>query len=1185
MKFITEAIRAESEYKSLLSTLKKEKDPILVTGLSDGAKSAFCGTLFDDMGKKTVIFVPDEKDARALYSELEAFSRRILLLPARDFALASYEVSSHDFEYQRLSTLFAAAKGDYDILITTIEAACQRTVPKEILLSSSLEIVRDEDYSMSEVCQKAVDLGFERTELVEGEGQFSARGGIIDIFIPGEENPVRIEFFGDTVDRICRFDVLTQRGFEDLEKITVLPAGEIVISHDAKEKIISALKKAREKKGSDTDAITQEIGKVESGLAFAHDFYIDLIYDRKAAMLDYLEEPLCILLSGDVQKERLIAAGKFVQETLAEIISDGKGAAIPKELELLYPYELFCDYIKSEKTVIVDNFMHTVNEFPLSGIFSFNTRPVSPFGENLEILLDDLNTYAETDYKIAISCENSAQAESTAGILEEHGIHCHTLTPDGILTPGVPAVMVSQSEGKRLISIKNGFELSISKFVLLTNNADAWTHSRDRRKVTSKKSAKERILSYSDLNVGDYVVHINHGIGVYEGIETLEFDGATKDFIKLRYAGTDVLYVPCNNLDTISKYIGSKSDTDGGVKLTKLGGTEWHKTKSRVKSGARDIAKQLIELYSQRRQLKGHAFSSDTEWQKEFEDAFEYRETDAQLRSVEEIKKDMESEIPMDRLLCGDVGFGKTEVAMRGIFKCVMDGKQAAILVPTTILAWQHYKTLLTRFRGFPIKIDMLSRFRTKKQQDETVSNIKKGIVDIVVGTHRLIQKDVQFSDLGFLVVDEEQRFGVTHKERLKEISKNVDVLTLSATPIPRTLNMALSGIRDMSLLEEAPSDRFPVQTYVMEHDIAILVEAIRREVNRSGQVFYLLNDIDLLERRAYEIKQRLPDVNIATAHGKMNREELSEIWRQMIEGEIEILICTTIIETGVDVPNANTLIIENADKMGLSQLHQIRGRIGRSNRKAYAYLTYRKGKELSEIATKRLTAIRAYTEFGSGFKIAMRDLEIRGAGNILGAEQHGHMDIVGYEMYIKLLDEAVRELKGEEPEKKKEDTAVDLSIDAFIPKNYITSPEIRIDIYKKISVLETEDESIDLIDELIDRFGDMPREVGNLIAVSLIRKTASDCGIKKIVQSGQMIHMYLDEFDLQPISDLVDKYPGRLSLSLKGEPFLLYKLPPAPLTSHRAKPVKEDKRKKLAEFEQLLKDYYDITQAFKAQN
>jgi len=1179
-------MHGEKEYNSLVSTLKNEKNPLLVTGLAQGAKSAFCGALYRDMGKKTVIFVPDEKDARTLYGELEAICPRILLFPARDFALASYEVSSHDFEYQRLSALYAAATGDYDILITTIEAACQRTVPKDVLLGMSCKIERDCDYSMTDLCEKAVKMGYSRTELVEGEGQFSARGGIMDIFVPGQQSPVRIEFFGDTVDRICRFDVLTQRGFEDLTEVILLPAGEVVISGEARIRIAEALKKARSKKNSDADAITHEIGKVEGGLSFAHDFYIDLIYPQKAAMLDYLDSPLCILLSGDVQKERLIAADKFIRETLNEMICEGKGSAIPDKLELIYPYELFCDYIKGEKTVIADNFMHTVDEFPLSGVFSFTTRPVSPFGDNLGIMLEDIEAYIESGFKIAVSCENTAEAENTFSILEERGIHCHMVTPEDDLTPGVPAIMVAQNEGKRVVSIKNGFELNTSKFVLLTNNAEAWAGSRDKRRPSSKKSAKERILSYSDLNVGDYVVHINHGIGIYDGIQTMEFDGAVKDFIKLRYAGTDVLYVPCSNLDTISKYIGSKSDDEGGVKLTKLSGNEWHKTKAKVKSGAQDIAKQLIELYAQRRKMKGYAFSPDTPWQKEFEDAFEYRETDAQLRSVEEIKKDMESEIPMDRLLCGDVGFGKTEVAMRGIFKCVMDGKQAAILVPTTILAWQHYKTLLTRFRGFPVKIDMLSRFRTKKQQDKTVSDMKKGLVDIVVGTHRLIQKDVQFSDLGFLVVDEEQRFGVTHKERLKEISKNVDVLTLSATPIPRTLNMALSGIRDMSLLEEAPGDRFPVQTYVMEHDIAILAEAIRREVRRSGQVFYLLNDIDLLERRAYDIKKRLPDVNIATAHGKMNREELSEIWRQMIEGEIDILVCTTIIETGVDVPNANTLIIENADKMGLSQLHQIRGRIGRSNRKAYAYLTYRKGKELSEIATKRLTAIRAYTEFGSGFKIAMRDLEIRGAGNLLGAQQHGHMDIVGYEMYIKLLDEAVRELKGEAPEKKKEDTTVDLSLDAFIPKDYITSPEIRIDIYKKISVLETEEESMDLIDELIDRFGDIPREVGNLIAVSLIRKTASDCGIKKIVQSGQLIHMYLDEFELQPISDLVDRYPpGRLSISLKGDPFLLYKLPPAPLTPARAKPVKEDKRKKLAEFEQLLKDYYEIIREFNGKN
>ncbi|MBQ9940442.1 MAG: transcription-repair coupling factor [Clostridia bacterium] len=1183
MKFITDAFHREKEYISLVETLKKEENPLLVTGLCDGAKSAFCGTLISDMGKKTVIFVPDERDAMMLYDELEAYNLRTLVFPARDFALASYEVSSHDFEYKRLFSLYDVAKGNYDILITTTEAACQRTVPKEVLLENSINLELDLEFSMTELCLKITEMGYKRCELVEGEGQFSQRGGILDIFVPGSPNPVRIEFFGDQIDRICRFDILTQRGVEDLEKVTVLPAGEIVITPPARERILEYLKKAQNRKGADIQAISEEIDKVENGFNFAHDFYIDLIYEHKAAMLDYLENPLCILISGDVQKERLNSAVNFLNQTVSEIIADGKGFSVPKDFELLYSYQLFCDYIKGEKTVIVDNFSHSVNEFRLGGLFSFSTKPVSALGENIDILTDDLSAYMESGYRIVINCENSAEASSITELLSDRNINAVTLSPHDDIPVARPAVTVAMWGGEKKVSIQRGFELNVSKFVFITNSSSFYVKSHERRKGAAKKSAKEKILSYADLTVGDYVVHVNHGIGVYDGIETLEIDGVTKDFIKLHYAGTDILYVPCNNLDTISKYIGSKSEGDG-VKLTKLGGTEWHKTKSRVKKGAQEIAKQLIALYSQRRNSAGYAFSPDTQWQREFEDAFEYRETDAQLRASEEIKKDMESAVPMDRLLCGDVGFGKTEVAMRGIFKCVMDGKQAAILVPTTILAWQHYKTLLTRFRGFPVKIDMLSRFRTKKQQDTTLSNLKKGLVDIVVGTHRLIQKDVEFFDLGFLVVDEEQRFGVTHKERLKEISKNVDVLTLSATPIPRTLNMALSGIRDMSLLEEAPGDRFPVQTYVMEHDISILVEAIRREIRRSGQVFYLLNDIDRLESRAAEIKKRLPDVTIATAHGKMNREELSEIWRQMIDGEIDVLICTTIIETGVDVPNANTLVIENADKMGLSQLHQIRGRIGRSNRKAYAYLTYRKGRELTEIAAKRLTAIRAYTEFGSGFKIAMRDLEIRGAGNLLGAEQHGHMDIVGYEMYIKLLNEAVSELKGETIEKKKEDTTVDLAIDAFIPKDYIDSPEIRIDIYKKISVLENEEDSMDLIDELIDRFGDMPREVGNLIAVSLVRKTASLCGINKIVQSDRLIHMYLEDFELQPLGNLIEKYPLRLSLSLKGKPFLLYKMPPESLNLSSRKP-KDDGRKKLAEFENILKDYLEIINEFKNNN
>ena len=686
-------------------------------------------------------------------------------------------------------------------------------------------------------------------------------------------------------------------------------------------------------------------------------------------------------------------------------------------------------------------------------------------------------------------------------------------------------------------SLSAGFEYPTANFALITHGHFAAAPKRTRKR---QKNAKE-IYSLSELAPGDYIVHSAHGVGVFEGIHKLEMQGVTKDYLKVRYAKGDILYVPVTQLDMVSKYIGPKEEVK--VRLNRLGGQDWQKAKARVRSAVKDIAKELIKLYAERMKLKGHAFPPDTGWQRDFESRFEYEETEDQLRCIQEIKEDMEKEQPMDRLLCGDVGFGKTEVALRAAFKCVTDSKQCALLVPTTILAWQHYQTVTQRFEGFPIKVEILSRFRTPKQQAEILKQLKRGEIDMIIGTHRLVQKDVQFRDLGLVIIDEEQRFGVAQKERFKSVTKNVDVLTLSATPIPRTLNMALSGIRDMSSLEEAPQDRHPVQTYVLEYDQAVINDAVRRELRRGGQVYYLHNKVESIERVAARLQAQIPEAKVGFGHGKMPEGELSEVWRRVMEQEINVLVCTTIIETGVDVPNVNTIIIEDADHMGLSQLHQIRGRVGRSSRRAYAYLTFTRNKVLSEISQKRLAAIREFTEFGSGFKIAMRDLELRGAGNILGGEQHGHMETVGYDMYLRLLGEAVSEEKGEEASSYELECLVDVQVQAHIPEGYIESLSQRLEIYRRISDIRSQDDAMDVLDELIDRFGEPPASVKGLIDVALIRNTAASLGIYEIKQNAGALLLYQRKLDMEFVSRLIGAFKKRVLVNAGAKPYISVKL------------------------------------------
>jgi transcription-repair coupling factor (superfamily II helicase) len=739
-------------------------------------------------------------------------------------------------------------------------------------------------------------------------------------------------------------------------------------------------------------------------------------------------------------------------------------------------------------------------------------------------LCEDVAFYLQNG-SLAVYAGSAARATYLPNVLNEHGISCALLREDAEIPKGAAAIIGQGFPG--------GFYDRDAKFAVLGSTR----LSGKKKKRHSRYKPGAAINDFSDIKIGDYVVHENYGIGVYDGVHRVTTQGVTREFIRIRYAGTDTLFIPCGQFDLISKYVGASDEVK--VKLNKLGTGEWAKAKARVKANVKDLAQGLIALYSARQNAPGFAFSPDNEWQQQFESAFEFEETEDQALCTAEIKADMEKSAPMDRLLCGDVGFGKTEVALRAAFKCVLDAKQVAMLTPTTLLAWQHYNTMLRRFEGFPVTIELLSRFRTPQQQEAILRKVRRGEIDILVGTHRLLQKDVKFKDLGLLIVDEEQRFGVSHKENLKEIAKNVDVLTLSATPIPRTLNMALSGIRDMSVIDTPPNDRHPISTYVCEYDASLIMDALRRELGRGGQCYYLHNRVETIYKTANMIAEAIPDATVEVAHGQMAKEELGEIWDRMTEGKIDILVCTTIIETGVDVPNANTLVIENADCLGLAQLHQIRGRVGRSYKHAYAYFTYRQGRTLTEDGRKRLDAIREYTEFGSGFKIAMRDLQIRGAGNLLGAQQHGHMDSVGYDMYMQLLNQAINEERGIETKAKLSECLIDLKVSAFIPEDYIDSSLARVDIYKKIAAIENEQDVSDIVDELIERFGDPPREVLALMDVSLVRAQCTACGVTELTEKNKMLIIKFAKFDMKKIANVISAMKGNMFFSAGTDPYL----------------------------------------------
>ncbi len=1131
MNLFFDAAHIQPFYEQLQTALKSGHLPAAVTGLSGIHKAHTVMSLGET--SKILVICDSEANATKMVSDINEMSGRDMacLYPVKDFAFANIETASLEYEHARIRALQRITSGVSSVLAASIEALMQSTIPPESLSEMSITIRPQQVLDTREFAAKLVSLGYSRAAQIEGRGQYAIRGDIVDIFPVSADMPYRIELWGDEIDTVSTFDIESQRRYDTVKLLTITPARELIISDsELKEAIEELISRARGKNADDIKkSLYIDLDAINSGghIASLDKYYLQ-VYGEPATVLDYFSDGLCVISEYSNCQEKAKTFTDQVSEDVKILYENG--ILFNQMGGFFVEFPAVLSQADKLPLIYLDTFMHGSN-LRLKSLISAEAYQSSSWGGELSHLVEELENYTQNGYCVAVLVGTEKSAGVITQDLLKQSFKVQPLTNQSTIAKGLVYVGAG--------SLSSSLEYPATKFAVISQ----LKVQNVRRKVKKKVKNSEKINSLADISKGDLVVHALHGIGRFNGITNIETNGVTKDYITIKYAGSDVLYVPVTQLDIVSKYIGPKDDDT--VKLNKLGSQDWQRTRARVKKACKDMADELIALYAKRQLAKGYAFSSDNDWQMEFEERFEYSETDDQMRSIDEIKQDMQRNIPMDRLLCGDVGFGKTEVALRSAMKCILDSKQCAILVPTTVLAWQHYQTALRRFASFPAKIELLSRFRTPKQQKEILRQLQRGEIDIIIGTHRLVQNDVKFKDLGLLIIDEEQRFGVAHKEHIKELYPSVDILTLSATPIPRTLNMAMSGIRDMSVIEEPPSDRFPVQTYVIEHQTGILLQAIQKELRRGGQVYYIHNRIETLDMCAYRLQQGLPDARIGVAHGQMEEAQLSEIWRQLLDHEIDILVCTTIIETGVDVSNCNTLIIEDADRFGLSQLYQLRGRVGRSNRRAYAYFTFKRGKVLSEIAAKRLEAIRELTQFGSGFKIAMRDLEIRGVGSILSAKQHGHMEAVGYDMYLQLLTEAIAEQKGEAIPHSAEDCLVDVTINAFIPETYIEDLQLRIEAYRRIAGISSREDSEDVIDELIDRFGEPPKSVVGLVNVALLRNTAARLGIKEITQKGQNIVFSIRDAAVGGIMALTKKYKGRILVNGSAAAFISIKLLP----------------------------------------
>ncbi|BCN28970.1 transcription-repair-coupling factor [Anaeromicropila herbilytica] len=1147
MKTFYEPLNELKEYHDIKQSLLLRSVPIQITGCIDSQKCHLMSALSSDY-KNTLIITYNEMKAKEIYDDYRLYNKDVLLYPAKDIMFYSADIHGNAIVKERLNVLKSLIEGKGTTVVMTIDGGMDHILPLEMIEKRVLLIEEGTTLDLEKLKEKLVFLGYERTGQVEGQGQFAIRGGIIDIFTLTEEVPYRIELWDDEIDSIRTFDINSQRSIERVQNVKVYPAAELILDETT---LLTGIQKIEKEKEAYQKALrdqlkTEEAHRIDTIIeefienmkafqgSLGIDSYIKYFYEDTISFFDYFNNIDSVIFLDE--PSRIGEKGEAVELEFREgmIGRIEKGYILPGQVDVIYGVKELLAKLSHANLVNLSTMDYKVTQFNIRNKYDIAAKSVNSYNNNFEVLVKDLEKWKKSGYRVVLLSSSRTRAKRLSDDLREYDLNAF-YSED--LERGIQSSEIMVAAG----NVHRGFEYPMIQFVVISESDIFGAEKKKARKKSSYEGKK--IQSFTDLNIGDYVVHENHGLGIYKGIEKIEVDHVTKDYIKLEYGNGGVLYILATGLDVIQKYASSEAKRP---KLNSLGSQEWKNTKTKVRKAVKEIAKELVELYAIRQSKKGYQFGEDTVWQNEFEEMFPYDETRDQLKAIEETKMDMESTKIMDRLICGDVGYGKTEIAIRAAFKAVADGKQVVYLVPTTILAQQHYNTFVQRMKDFPISIDMLSRFRTPAQQKKALERLKKGSLDIIIGTHRVLSKDVEFKDLGLLIVDEEQRFGVTHKEKIKQLKGDVDVLTLSATPIPRTLHMSLIGIRDMSVLEEPPVDRMPIQTYVLEQNDEIVREAINRELARGGQVYYVYNRVTNIDEVALTIQKLVPEANVAFAHGQMSERELEKIMFGFINGEIDVLVSTTIIETGLDIANVNTMIIHDADKLGLSQLYQLRGRVGRSNRSSYAFLMYRRDKMLKEIAEKRLQAIKEFTELGSGFKIAMRDLEIRGAGNLLGAQQHGHMESVGYDLYCKMLNEAVVALKGGIEEEDIFDTTVDIGVDAFIPATYIKSEFQKLDMYKRIAGIENEEEFLDMQEEMLDRFGDLPQSVNNLLNIALLKGIAHNAYVSQIIHKVESIKFAMypkAKVDLNKIPLLLDKYKNVMKFSPEATPYFLYEL------------------------------------------
>lgn len=1119
MNFLIKTLEENKKFQELTKQISKT-GPIAISGLVDVEKLHVLAGIFNETKRPMVLVTYNEIQARKLYQDLKKLIKQTYFFPKKEITSYDYVAQSKEIEYKRIDVLnkmyLAKKQKEPIIIVTTIEAVMQKMVAKDTLYQNVIDFEVGKTYLLDGIKEKLVGLGYERSDLIENKGQFSIRGGIVDVGL-SEKIGVRIEFWGDEVDSIRFFQISSQRSTEMLKEITIFPAHELIVQD-----LSEAVKNIQEKYPEEIE----DIELIKNGDYISKiNKYFNEFYENQASFLDYMSDEYLLLLD---EKSKINQRESNIIEDNNKLIASlvEKEKFVPEAIENISKFE----YNFEEKQII---YLEQNDSIKNIQKYYFETREINFYNLQLDLLLADIVTYQKNKKKVVLLAGNEISAKKLCNILKENQINYKHEQEAENVKPGEIIVTIG--------GFSSGFENYDLNLIVVSLQNNFEEPVKRKKKLSSTFKDSEKIV-FADLKPGDIVVHQTHGIGQFIGVNTITADGVTKDYIKIKYRNDDILYVPTNSLDSVRKYIGGGDNSS--PRLNKLGGKEWSATTSKVKKNLEAVAKDLIELYAKRQKIKGFSFSPDTPWQKQFEDSFPYTETDDQLRCIQDVKKDMEKPQPMDRLLCGDVGYGKTEVAIRAAFKAVMDQKQVAYLVPTTILANQQYEEFKTRMQEFAINVELLNRFKTKKEQDEIIKKLKLGEVDVVVGTHRLLSEDVNFKDLGLLIIDEEHRFGVKDKEKIKKLRTNIDVLTMTATPIPRTLHMSIVGVRDMSVIYEPPHNRKPVQTYVLEYDQEVITEAITKEIERGGQVFYLFNQVEGIEKKSNEISMLVPEAKVGFAHGKMSGRELEEIMESFINQEINVLVCTTILESGIDIPNANTIIVENADRLGLAQLYQIRGRVGRSDKQAYAYITYKRDKLLSEVADKRLKAIKEFTEFGSGFKIAMRDLEIRGAGSMLGEMQHGHMEQVGYDTYCKLLDEVIKEMQGIEVVEE-QDVQIDLAVSSYIPDNFIENSSQKIEIYQNIALCRTEEELQNVIDEVIDRYGRVPKELENLIDIARIKQLARKANILKIAQRENGIVFYFVKEKIKPemVNTLITKYPMLIKFSNAVEPYVTLRI------------------------------------------